>query len=373
MEFTIRGRLRRRAAGLLCTAGAGIAGLAGWLAVRGTPSGLAGPLCVLGVAALCAVRGAAELRRSRRPFRLRVDGFGLTLHDAELSWEQVDAVALEYRRSGEDSGPAEPKLVLWTAPGVTLPRAAGRRHDAWFAAALGVLREERVRYTLLDTADLDQPLSALGAALAEHGGARFETAPRSVRTPTPVTVAGPERRVPGHPGQVFTAPGRPLPWLFCLVAALACTEPLAGLLAGQPWPVPIALLGPDFAVSAAAWGAVARLYGRWRRPRRLSVGPEGLAARPSPGGPEVRFGWPQVAALTVGPHPAAPDAHTWLTVWPLPGTYLPPEASRHLVDGHQACPLVPLDRLPGGPAALVPAVRTFAGERLSAPGPVASG
>ncbi|MFG1811120.1 hypothetical protein [Streptomyces sp. NPDC049040] len=365
MEFTISRRLRRRGAGLVWAAVAGFAGLAAWVAARGMPEGTAGPLCVLGLAVLCAIRGTAELRRARKPFRLRIDGFGMTLHDAELSWEQIDAVALHYRESGEDSAPAKPRLVLWTAPGVKLPRKADRGYEAWFAEALGVPREERSRYTLLDTDDLDQGVTALGAALAEHGGARFETAPRSVRTPTPVTVSGPERRVPGMPAQVFTAHGSAGPWaLLCLVAALACSEPLVAAVAGWWWAlVPVVLLGPSFAAAAALWWATARLYGRWHRPRRFSVGPDGLAAQ-APGGAEVRFSWAQVAALTVGPHPSSPDGHDWLVIWPLPGAHLPPTATFHLVDGHQSCPLTRLDLLPGGPAAILPHVRAFAGERL---------
>jgi hypothetical protein len=362
VEFTISGRLRRRGAGMLCASGAIVAGLVAWLAVRGMPGSPAGPLAAAGFALLAALRGTADLRRARKPFRLRIDAFGLTLHDAEVSWEQVDAVALEYRDTGEDSQPSKPRLVLWTAAGVRLPRPADRRYDAWFAEALGVLADQRVRYTLLDTGDLDQPLGALSAALAEYGGAHFETAPRSLREPVPVTVSGPEGGQ--RPGQVFTVPGRALPWVLCLVLALACTEPVAGAFLGQRAPVPIGLLGPDFAVAAGAWFFTVRLYARWRRPRRLAVGPEGLSARARPGGPEVHFGWPQVAALTVGPHPAAPDAHTWLTVWPLPGTDLPPTTPRHLVAGHLACPLTPLTPFP---PTLIPALHPFAGERLAPP------
>lgn len=375
MEFTISGRLRRRGTRFLLAAGIGCAGLIGYLVALGMPSSPAGPLTALGLAALCAIRGAADLRRSRRPFRLRIDGFGMTLHDAELSWEQIDAVALRYRESSEDSAPRTPQLVLWTVPGVKLPRRSDPTHVAWFADALGDVlgdayrprRDERARYMLLDTDDLDQGVAALGAALAEHGGDRFETAPRSVRTPTPVTVTGPEHRVPGLPEQVFTAHGQAGPWaLLCLVVALACSEPLAAAVAGQRGPVPVSLFGPVFAVAAFTWWATVHLYGRWRRPRRLAAGPHGLSGRPSPGAPEVRFGWDQVAALTAGPHPATSDAHTWLTVWPLPGTGLPPAAAVHLVDGHQSCPLAPLDRLPGGPAVILAAIHPFAGERLSA-------
>ncbi|WUH91646.1 hypothetical protein OG900_17070 [Streptomyces sp. NBC_00433] len=367
MEFTISGRLRQRGAWMLRAAAAGFTGLIVWLAVRGVPSSPAGPLTVAALSALCGLRGAAELRRARRPFRLRADSFGLTLHDAELSWEQIDAVALEYRKSDEDSAPMRPKLVLWTVPGVSLPRKADNAYMPRIVEALGLTLDGRSRYTLLDTDDLDQPLSALGAALAEHGGARFETAPRSVRTPTPVPVSGPELRVPHLPEQVFTAPGKAGPWaLLFLVLAPACTEPLVGSFFGQRHPVPLVFLGPLSAVAALSWWAALFLYARWRRPRRLAVGPSGIAARRAPGAEEVFLGWPQIAALTVGPHPSRSGA--WLIAWPVPGTTLPPDTPVHLASGHQSCLLTPLDRLPGGPSAILPTLAPFAGERLSPPG-----
>lgn len=349
MEFTISRRVRRRGIGLLWAAGIGVAAVAGWLALRGT-RGVTGPLFVMGVAALCAARGGWELRRAGKPFRLRVDDFGLTLHDAELGWEQIDAVALRYREGGEDSTPQKPQLAVWTAPGVKLPRRADRTYDG------------RARYTLLDTEDLDQGLGDLTAALAAHGGARFETAPRSVRTPTPVTVSGPENRVPGGE-HVFQVRGHAGRWaLLCAAAAVACTEPLAGLILGQRGPVPLEFLGPLFLPAFAAWWGTVRFLGRWRRPRQLTVGPGGIAAREA-GGAEVHFGWGQIAAITVGSRADHVDARPWLIVWPLPGVELP-SVQLQLVEGHRAHALIRLDRVPGGPAAVTPSLHAFAGERF---------
>ncbi|MFI9617168.1 hypothetical protein ACIHCM_36890 [Streptomyces sp. NPDC052023] len=69
--------------------------------------------------AMASLTGAAHLWKARRPFRLRVDGFGITLHDAELAWEQIDRVALWHPpNTGEnsvDTKPPKPHLRLWTA------------------------------------------------------------------------------------------------------------------------------------------------------------------------------------------------------------------------------------------------------------------
>ncbi|MGW5354029.1 hypothetical protein ACWERV_26350 [Streptomyces sp. NPDC004031] len=350
MEFTIARRVRRRGIGMLCAAAAITAGLAAWL-ISSKGHSTAGPLVAAGAAALCAGRGLWELRRARRPFRLRVDAFGITLHDAELSWEQIDAVALRYTSAGDsESAPPKPHLTVWLAPGTKLPREPDRTYDG------------RVRYTLLDTDDLDQGLGQLTAALAEHGRARFETAPRTLRPPTPVTVAGPEHRVPGG-DRVFRAPGPPAALLLaCLVLALGATAPLAAAATGRPHLVPLALLGPLVPVAALGWAGTFSCLSRRRRPRRFTVGPGGIAFRDY-GKAEIHFSWSEVAAVTVGPRAGSTDTRPWLIVWPLPGATLPTQ-TLHLADGHLACPLTPLRTLPDAPAAL-PALHTFAGERFT--------
>ncbi|WP_031525745.1 hypothetical protein [Streptomyces sp. NRRL F-5123] len=353
MEFTISRRVRRRGAGMLCAAAVITAGLVAWL-ISGKGHGVGGPLVAAGAAALCAGRGLWELRRARQPFRLRVDAFGLTLHDAELSWEQIESVALRYTSAGDsESAPPRPHLTVWPAPGTKLPREPDRTWDG------------RVCHTLLDTDDLDQPLGQLAAALAEHGGARFETAPRAVRLPTPVTVAGPEHRVPGG-DHVFRTPGPPTALLLvCLVLALAGTTPFAAAATGRTDLVPLVLLGPLVPVAAVGWVGTFYWLSRRRRPPRLTVGPGGIAFRDY-GKAEVHFSWPEVAAITVGPRGGSTDTRPWLIVWPLPGASLPSHLTPHLADGHLACHLAPLHTLPGGPAAL-PAVHAFAGERFSGP------
>ncbi|WP_405771846.1 hypothetical protein OG539_42790 [Actinacidiphila glaucinigra] len=69
-----------------------------------------------------ALRGWYDLRKAKRPFRLRIDRFGITLHDAELAWEQIDAVSLWHvSNTGENIdeyiAPPKSRLTLWTAPG----------------------------------------------------------------------------------------------------------------------------------------------------------------------------------------------------------------------------------------------------------------
>lgn len=414
MEFTISRRVRRRGIGFLVAAAAGCVGLAVWLAFRSAP-GVTGPLVIGAAAVICGWSGVRELHRAGLPFRLRVDAFGLTLHDAELSWEQIDAVALRYTSAGDDeSAPPKPHLTVWTAPGVKLPRRADRTFGSGDAlGALGAALEARARgqagtpaasaaappapsaapadappavpadrppgtpaagpgadpagrrrYTLLDTGDLDQSLGQLTAALAAHAGARFETAPRSVRTPTPVTVAGPERRVPGGE-RVFRDPGRlhGLLAVFSGLVTLGALIPAVFAFTGHLTGLRLALLPPGVLLALLAGVACAGSRRRSRRPRELRVGPEGIAAR-EPGGSFVSFGWEEVAALTVGPRPGA-DRRPWLLVWPLPGTALPSGATPHLVDGHLAVPLIALPLVPGGPEAALPHVAAFAGERFS--------
>lgn len=438
MEFTISGRVRRRGLGYLAVALAGCVALGVWLALSDGDS-TAGPAVAAAAIALCAWRGARELRRARQPFRLRVDEFGLTLHDAELSWEQIDAVALRYTSAGGDeSAPPKPRLTVWTAPGVSLPRrkpdrtpdllgvlgrlaaaraegsgprrlgegrpealgaaygprdagggpqdAGPRTYSADDSRPPGVTggaygtgdgsagprdpgpyrsAEGRRRYTLLDTDDLDQGLGELTAALAAYGGARFETAPRSVRTPTPVTVAGPERRVPGGE-RVFRESGRfyRLMAVFCGLVLLGALIPMAFAAAGRVTGTGLVLLGPDVLLAGLAGCACAGSHRRSRRPRELRVGPEGISARER-GDQPVRFAWAEVAALTVGPRPGSSDGRPWLLVWPLPGTTLPARPTPQLSDGHLTVPLIALAAIPGGAEAALPQVIGFAGERFS--------
>lgn len=355
VEFTIGRRVGRRGAGLLCAAGAGAAALVAWLVLHGVggTDGAAGPVVAVAAIVLVGWRGVWEVRRARRPFRLRVDGFGITLHDAELSWEQIDRVALRYRSAGDDeSAPPKPHLTVWLAPGVTLPRRPDR--------TLGT----DTRYALVDTDDLDQDLGDLTAVLAAYGGDRFEAVPRAVRPPMPVTVAGPEGRVP-YGERVFreTGPAGPLA-LLCAVVAVAATAPFVAALAAQAVVLPVMAFPALVAPAALGWYGLPYFYGRWRRPRQLAVGPHGIGAREA-GRAGIDFAWADVAAVTVGPRADSADKRPWLVVWPLPGTHLP-AGSAHLADGHLACPLIRLDRIPGGPDAALPALHAFAGERFTA-------
>ncbi|MFE0629257.1 hypothetical protein ACFW3D_20145 [Streptomyces sp. NPDC058864] len=359
MEFTVERTLGRRgrrwtAWGLVALTGAVV-----WL--LGSRSGeLAGPGCVGGLAVVAVGRGVRDLRRVRRPFRLRIDGFGITLHDAELSWEQIDAAALWHESAADsDTAPPEPRLMLWTAPGVTLPRRQDRTWDG------------RNRYTLVNCADLDQSVPQLTAALAEHGGARFETAPRAVRPPIPVTVEGPELGVPGGE-RIFTADEgagrRTAAWT---VSALACTAVFASLTlylflrpeqidyeAGTGIPVTVTMLA-----ALVCWIQVHSSYVRWRKPLRLRIGATGIGMR-EVAGEERYFRWSQIATVSVGGQSHGLDPRPCLTVWPLPGTHTHDHPS-HLSDGHRAYVLDRLDRLPGGAAAVVPVLRAYAGERYA--------
>ncbi|MBM9508586.1 hypothetical protein [Actinacidiphila acididurans] len=355
MEFTIARRVGRRARGMLAGGGAGVVGAVGWLVAAGGHKP-GGPLTALGLAVAVLVVGIRERARLKKPFHLMVDDFGITLHDAELSWEQIAAVALHHppQSGDEDDDPVPPRLVVWPAPGVTLPRRPDRTFDG------------RRRYTLVDTGDLDQGTAALGAALAQYGGARYETAPRSLRPPTPVTVSGPEHRVPGAE-RVFTAHSPALGPAALALLALSATLvlPLVDLLLTRRMPVPAQLLGVWFLGTAFTWWATARTIRHWRRPLRLRIGPAGIAVRDTSAPADFRIPWPDIAAVTVGPAPNATDTRPWLTVWPLPGTPLD-RGRTHLVDGHQAYALIRLDRLPGGAPAVLPTLHTFAGERLTA-------
>ncbi|MFF7213754.1 hypothetical protein ACFZAU_24975 [Streptomyces sp. NPDC008238] len=313
---------------------------------------------VLFLSVVSVLRGWRDLRKAKRPFQLRVDGFGITLHDAELAWEQIDTVSLrQVPNSAEnvDELPASPKslLTLWTAPGVTLRR----KPDLTFG-------DDRTRYTLVDCTDLDQSVSELAAALAEHAGARFETAPRSVRPPIPVAVTGPERNVPGGE-QVFADTRQAGTWAVVWAAAAAVLTYSFWELISRPTEGFVTVITLCCLVGAVAgWPLAGRSLFRWRRPLRLRVGPAGIGMREFTE-EEQYFTWAQVAAVSVGPRsPGSRDTRPWVVVWPLPGT---PTTLPHsyLLDGHQAYALVRLDRLPGGAEAVVPVIRAYAGERYA--------
>lgn len=351
MEFTVERTLRRRGRRWLTGGLAAIGAAVVWLVASRSA---AAPLMVGFLAGVAAWSGARDLRRARRPFRLRVDAFGITLQDAELAWEQIDAVSLWHvANTGEDSEtttPPKPRLTLWTAPGVAFPREPDRARGA------------RPRYTLVDCEDLDQSVSELTAVLAEHGGAAFETAPRAVRPPIPVTVSGPELRVPGGERQ-FVDGRRAGTWTLVWAAlALVLGYSFWVLVHGRTvGPEPFTAFGPLGAIGCCC--LTGRSYRRWRRPLRLRVGPAGIGMREVTR-EESFFPWQDIAAVTVGRPPATGDTRPWLVVWPLPGSR-PHDNPSYLVDGHKAFALVRLDRLPGGAEAVVPVVREYAGERYA--------
>ncbi|WP_431965335.1 hypothetical protein [Actinacidiphila sp. bgisy160] len=351
MEFTVERTLGRRGRRRLTGGLAVIAVALVWLVASRNATG---PSMLGFLAGVSAWGGARDLRKARQPFRLRIDAFGITLHDAELAWEQIDAVSLWHGPGiGEDretSTPPKPRLTLWTAPGVTFARKPDRSWD------------NRPHYTLVDCEDLDQSVPELTAVLAEHGGAAFETAPRAVRPPIPVTVSGPEPRVPGGERQ-FVDGRRAGTWTLVWAApagvfSYSLWELVHGRIVG---PEPFSALGPLGAIGC--WSLAGRSYRRWRKPLRLRVGPAGIGMREVTR-EESFFSWRDIAAVTVGRPPTTDDTRPWLVVWPLPGSR-PHDNPPYLVDGHQAFALVRLDRLPGGAAAVVPVVREYAGERYA--------
>jgi hypothetical protein len=353
MEFTAGRRIRRRGRGYLLACAATAAADVGWFVLPRSAPGLSGPLALLGFVAVLGFLGVRELARARRPFRLVVDAFGVTAHDGVLSWAEIDTVALHHPSGTSDDGSPlhGPQLVLWPVPGAALPRKPDRTSDG------------RVRYTLVSTDDMDQGVYALTEALARHAGDRFETAPRSVRPPIPVTVAGPEHRVPG-PERVFTAArGAGARFAVSLAAAVTFSVPCLFLLVAHHAVGPTELTAFWLVGAFAAWWWTGRSFRRMLRPLRLRVGATGIGAR-DVASAERFFDWKGIAAVTVGPRPDSTDRGPWLIVWPLPGAYA---ATRdvHLVDGHQAYSLVRLDRLPGGEEAVLDAVRAYAGERFT--------
>ncbi|WP_405771843.1 hypothetical protein OG539_42785 [Actinacidiphila glaucinigra] len=90
---------------------------------------------------------------------------------------------------------------------MTLPRKGDR-----------TLGDDRIRHTLVNCRDLDQGVTELTTALAQYAGARFETAPRTVRPPIPVTVSGPERNMPGGE-QIFVDARQDGTWTLVWAAA----------------------------------------------------------------------------------------------------------------------------------------------------------
>ncbi|MEU1618670.1 hypothetical protein ABZ479_15395 [Streptomyces sp. NPDC005722] len=358
MEFTVERTLRRR--GRLWV-GWGIALATGalvWLlASRSADPGQA----LLGVLSVPVTGyGWMQLRRVRRPFRLRIDAHGLTLHDAALSWEQIHAVSLWHEKAADsDTTPPPPRLLLWTVPGVTLPRVQDRSLDAWN------------RYTLVNCADLDQHVGQLTAALAEHAGDRFETAPRAVRPPIPVTVAGPELSVPGGERRFTADLGDGRRTRVRTVWALAFSAVFVSVYlyvilnhdridgdSGIGIPITVSMLG-----TLVCWIQVRSAYVRWRKPMELRIGATGIGTR-EVAGEERFFRWTQIATVTVGRRPYGPDSHPALTVWVLPGAHASAHPE-HLIDGHRAYVLDRIDRLPGGAEAVVPVLRAYAGERYT--------
>ncbi|MFD7880463.1 hypothetical protein ACFV5G_41455 [Streptomyces sp. NPDC059766] len=170
MEFTKRGRVRRRGLRMAGWALALEAVCGAWLVASGG-AGWRALVWFMGVFAFVGFRGLLFLRGLRRPFRLVVDAWGVRLHDGELSWAQVESIGLVYPPAGSpDGGPGEasvpePHLALWPVSGVDLPRKPDRTADG------------RLRYTLLDTDDLDQPLHQLTECLRQFGGDRVERLP----------------------------------------------------------------------------------------------------------------------------------------------------------------------------------------------------
>ncbi|BAJ26608.1 MULTISPECIES: hypothetical protein [Kitasatospora] len=362
MEFTISGRIRRRGLRLVGWSAPGVLGFAGWAAAS-TGDRRNGALALLALSAGLLLRGVGELRRLRKPFRLRLDDAGITLHDAELPWSAVESIALRHPpKSAEDdsSSAPPPRLVLRLAPGAELPRTGGSTGRG--AGGHGADPDEHV---LLDSTDLDQPLHQLVEALREFAGHRLETAPRQVLPPGPRDRHTPER---GGVERQFTArPGaRARARLALAPAATAlCAAPLAvgaacgGTLDSEPryglFALPAALFG---------WLSV-RATRRHLRPLRLRIGPDGIGLR-EPAGPEWFARWADVSAVSTSPLPHTVGTGPHLVVYAAPGADLP--FPRMFVDrGHRGYALLPLDRLPDRGREVPAALRAFAPDRYTGP------
>ncbi|MFJ4851704.1 hypothetical protein [Streptomyces sp. NPDC088733] len=240
------------------------------------------------------------------------------MHDAVLPWWQINAVSLWYEQPADsDTTPPKPRLRLWTAPGVTLPRKQDRGRDALD------------RYTLLNCADLDQHVGHLRDALASYAGDRFETAPRAVRPPIPVTVAGPELSVPGGE-RTFTADLGEGPrtrvwtmWALLFSAVFVSVYALVFVYSdrldsdsGIGIPVTVSLLG-----MVVCWTQVRQYSVRRRKPMELRIGAAVIAMREV--ADEGRFfRWSDIATVTVGRQPYSLAPHPCLTVRPLPDAHV---------------------------------------------------
>ncbi|QKW18157.1 hypothetical protein HUT16_02940 [Kitasatospora sp. NA04385] len=353
MEFTISGRIRRRGLRLVGWSAPGVLGAAAW-AVPTTGSSRRFALILLVLCAGLLVRGVLELRRLRKPFRLRLDDFGVTLHDAELPWHDVESIALWHppkSAEDDDSSAPPPRLVVRLAPGAELPRRPGR------GAA------DPREHTLLDSADLDQPLNELVQALREFAGHRFETAPRDVLPPVPRDAHDPRL---GGAERVFTdTRGATTPRLIATFTATAvCAVPLALGLAGSGTVGPGAFTGL-WALFTCLFGWLAgRAAHQHLRPLRLRIGPDGIGVR-EPATAEVFARWNDVAAVTTGRLPHTVETHPHLVVYAVPGGALP--FPHHFIDrGHRGYVLLRLDHLPDRGRDVPAALRAFVPDRYSA-------
>ncbi|MGW1545146.1 hypothetical protein ACWCPM_33895 [Streptomyces sp. NPDC002309] len=181
--------------------------------------------------------------------------------------------------------------------------------------------DDRRRCTLVDCADLDQSLSALTEALAEYGGARFETAPREGRAPIPVTVSGAEPGVPDGERSFVTRRGegvRTAVW-----ATLGCGSVLS-----------LAKVDDGYAVGHEAWFSVSvfgvigfwilaiRSWRRRLRPLRLRVGHTGIGMREVTRA-ELRISWTEDRGRHGGTSPGRLRHRPLAGRRPLPGADLP--------------------------------------------------
>ncbi|MFC8723171.1 hypothetical protein [Kitasatospora sp. NPDC057198] len=353
MEFTISGRIRRRGRRLVGWSAPGVLGTAAWAVAADGGGARRGALALLVLCAGLLLRGASELRRLRRPFRLRLDDTGITLHDAQLPWEVVESIALRHPpRSAEDhgSGVSPPRLVLRLAPGAELPRARGR------GAA------DPREHTLLDCADLDQPRAELVGALREFAGPRFETAPRHLLPPGPRDIRPPEL---GGVERQFTARRNSTAVRLAVTAtaaAICAVPPVVAVALGRALgSAPLAVLGLPFA-APLCWASV-RMVRRQSRPLRLRIGPDGIGLR-EPAEPEVFARWSDIGAVTTGRLPHGVEAHPHLVVYAAPGSVLP--FPRGFVDGgHPGHVLLRLDQLPDRGRGLSAALRAFVPDRYT--------
>ncbi|MFJ1756991.1 hypothetical protein [Kitasatospora sp. NPDC088134] len=383
MEFTISGRIRQRGRRQIGWSVPGIAGSTAWaLTAGGELRGTA--LFALGFCVVVLLLGIHELRRLREPFRLRLDEYGVGLHDVRLPWDSVDSIALRHReRPTEEhqASPRPPRLVLRltpeaapAAPAAPTAPTAPTRTDAPGAAAARKNRPYPYPFpitrsaagtgdelTLVNCADLDQSLAELVAALHEFAGHRFESAPRNV---LPAGARDRHDPRPGGAERRFTVEdGNPARLLLLPAATAASLAPFLVRYSGGTMPGPEALYG--------VWALLALLFGglsfragrRRRRPLRLRIGPDGIGLR-EPGGEEVFLRWADLSAVTTAPLPGSLDRRPFLTVYAAPGTDLP-LTGPFLSDGHRGYGLIRLDRLPDQGQGVPAALRAFATDRCA--------